>query len=134
MQSPDVQRITHILDYCQRIENTVSRYGRDAAVFESDMDYQQSIAFSILQIGELCGALSLEYRTATEHQIPWGSIKGMRNFVVHNYGKVSREMLWETVLRDIPALKAFCEKVLSEELSQGEQSEDGVLQGPKMSF
>ncbi len=50
MQSPDVQRITHILDYCQRIENTVSRYGRDAAVFESDMDYQQSIAFSILQL------------------------------------------------------------------------------------
>lgn len=53
MMSPDLQRILRIRDYCLEIQKTISRYGNDFQIFDSDGDYQRSIAFSILQIGEL---------------------------------------------------------------------------------
>ena len=114
MLSPDLQRIAHIRDYCIEIRNTVNRYGNDYAVFDSDPDYQRSVAFSILQIGELAGKLSDEYRKATSSRIQWGPIKGMRNLVAHSYGSMSREIIWETATVDIPSLLAFCQEQLDE--------------------
>ena len=113
MLSPDVQRIKHIRDYGTEIEKTVTRYGRAFAIFDSDPDYQRSVSFSILQIGELSGGLSQEYRQATADRVQWGPIKGMRNLVAHNYGSMSREIIWETATTDIPALKRFCEEQLA---------------------
>ena len=112
MLSPDLQRIKHI-DDCTEIEKTVTRYGRAFAIFDSDPDYQRSVSFSILQIGELSGGLSQEYRQATADRVQWGPIKGMRNLVAHNYGSMSREIIWETATTDIPALKRFCEEQLA---------------------
>ena len=114
MLSPDLQRIKHIRDYCTEIEKTVTRYGRAFAIFDSDPDYQRSVSFSILQIGELSGGLSQEYRQATADRVQWGPIKGMRNLVAHNYGNMSREIIWETATTDIPALKRFCEEQLAD--------------------
>lgn len=113
MLSPDLQRIKHIRDYCTEIEKTVTRYGRAFAIFDSDPDYQRSVSFSILQIGELSGGLSQEYRQATADRVQWGPIKGMRNLVAHNYGSMSREIIRETATTDIPALKRFCEEQLA---------------------
>ena len=113
MLLPDLQRIKHIRDYCTEIEKTVTRYGRAFAIFDSDPDYQRSVSFSILQIGELSGGLSEEYRQATADRVQWGPIKGMRNLVAHNYGSMSREIIWETATTDIPALKRFCEEQLA---------------------
>ena len=113
MLSPDLQRIKHIRDYCTEIEKTVTRYGRAFAIFDSDPDYPRSVSFSILQIGELSGGLSQEYRQATADRVQWGPIKGMRNLVAHNYGSMSREIIWETATTDIPALKRFCEEQLA---------------------
>ena len=40
-------------------------------------------------------------------------IRGTRNWLAHAYGEVDETVLWETVINDIPAVLAFCEKVLS---------------------
>lgn len=58
MKSPDLQRLAHIRDYCLEIEKTINRYGRSFDAFDQDADYQRSVSFSILQIGELSGGLS----------------------------------------------------------------------------
>ncbi|MCD8324186.1 MAG: DUF86 domain-containing protein [Clostridiales bacterium] len=109
-----MQRLSHILDYCQEIEKTVQRYGQSFESFDKDADYQRSVSFCILQIGELCGGLSDEFRTATAGSMPWKAIRGMRNLVAHNYGNMSREIIWETTVHDIPLLKDFCEKQLNQ--------------------
>ena len=41
-----------------------------------------------------------------------GPIKAMRNLVAHNYGSMSREIIWETAIADIPVLCEFCEQQL----------------------
>ena len=40
-------------------------------------------------------------------------IRSVRNIVVHNYGSVDAETLWEIIEKDIPELKEYCEKELS---------------------
>ena len=113
MLSPDLQRIKHIRDYCVEVERTIARYGNSFDIFDHDPDYQRSVSFCILQIGELSGGLSQEYRQSTAKYVQWGPIKGMRNLVAHNYGSMSRDIIWETASVDIPTLKTFCEEQLS---------------------
>ena len=114
MMQPDLQRIAHIRDYCVEIQKTIVRYGDTFEAFDSDADYQRSVSFSILQIGELSVGLSQEFRQATANRVQWGPMKGMRNLVAHNYGSMSREIIWETAVTDIPALKNFCDELLKE--------------------
>ncbi len=112
MLPPDLQRISRIREYCDIIQRTISRYGADFDVFIADIDYQQSVAFSLLQIGELVGGLSEDYRRTTARLMPWSSMKGMRNMVAHDYGNVNRERMWNTATTDIPVLKQFCDTQL----------------------
>jgi uncharacterized protein with HEPN domain len=112
MTLPDLQRIEHIRDYCAEIQKTIDRYGKSFDVFDADADYQRSISFSILQIGELSGGLSSEFRQETANRVQWGPIKGMRNLVAHNYGSMSRDVIYETAVTDIPALKSFCDELI----------------------
>lgn len=113
MLSPDLQRIEHIRDYCYEIEKTISRYGKSFEIFDADVDYQRSVSFCILQIGELGNGLSPDYRSSTEDQIQWRAIRGMRNLVAHSYGSMSKKIIWMTATTDIPSLKRFCEDQLS---------------------
>ena len=114
MLSPDLQRIEHIREYCTAIEQTIFRYGRSLQIFAADGDYQRSVSFSILQIGELSAGLSQAFKEQTASRIQWGPIKGMRNPVAHSYGTMDREIIWETAITDIPVLKAFCDEQLGE--------------------
>ncbi len=114
MTQPDLQRVAHIRDYCIEIEKTIARYGDDFAVFDMDPDYQRSISFSIMQIGELSSGLSEEFRKQTSDRVQWGPMKGMRNLVAHHYGSMSRDIIWETAATDIPALKRFCDCCLTQ--------------------
>ena len=58
MMSPDLQRIQHIKEYCAAIGKTIERYGNSFEIYAADEDFQRSVSFSILQIGELSGGLS----------------------------------------------------------------------------
>ena len=120
MLSRDLQRILKIRDYCLSIQDTMARFGKLPDRFMADSDYQHSIAFSVLQIGELTGRLSEEYRNATKEQIQWAHIKGMRNIIVHDYGKIQLDRVWNIITEDIPVLKAFCNGQLPPEYRQDE--------------
>ena len=113
MLSPDLQRVAHIQEYCERIQNSISRYGCSFESFSTDEDFQQSVAFSVLQIGELSKGLSEEYRRITGEEIQWNAIRGLRNIVVHAYGSIRMDILWDTITVDIPVLKEFCERQLN---------------------
>ena len=113
MNNKDSQIIKHILDYCEKIECTVHRFGADSSVFIADPDYRDSIAMNLLQIGELAGKLSPDYiRTSSQN---WRAIKNMRNMFAHDYGSMDIDRIWDTVIIDIPELESFCINELQDE-------------------
>lgn len=44
--------------------------------------------------------------------VDWKAYRGMGNFLRHSYHRVSDEIVWNTVMTDLPALKALVEQAL----------------------
>ena len=104
----DVQVLEHIYDYCVSIEETVQRFGNDFESFSTDKAYHDLVCFYLLQIGELAGHLSSQLRMDSSGRMEWRQMKGMRNIVAHHYGTIRLDIVWNTVKKDVPLLKAFC--------------------------
>lgn len=45
-------------------------------------------------------------------EIPWNSMKGMRNVLIHEYFGVDTDVLWQTIQDDLPALLTEIQMVL----------------------
>jgi len=62
-------------------------------------------------IGEAASKMSLNCRERNP-QIPWTVIIGMRNRLIHAYFDVEPEILWQTLVEDIPSLIADLEQII----------------------
>jgi len=89
MLPPDLQRIYRVQKYCMDIENVVTLCDGSFQVFDEKVEYQYAISFCLLQIGELVGGLSDEFRTRTRDRVQWGLVKGLRNIIAHGYGNIN---------------------------------------------
>ena len=105
--------LEHILSYCMDIEETVQRFGESYDLFVGDKTYRNACALCILQIGELAGHLSEDFRRR-HREMPWNEIRAMRNVVAHAYASISFKTTWDTIQTDIPELKRFCTDLLSQ--------------------
>jgi uncharacterized protein with HEPN domain len=82
--------------------------------FEQFMTDKKTIfacAFAISQIGELAKEISL-YTQEEYSYIPWKSIKGMRNKIVHDYENIDFTVLWGTISKSLPELLNQIEEIL----------------------
>ncbi len=68
--------------------------------------------FNLSQLGELAGKIDPEYRKQYE-EVPWRSIYGLRNRIVHDYEGVNLRLLWEIISEDVPELIEKLNMVLS---------------------
>lgn len=105
--------LKHIIEYCDQINVTVDRFGNDFETFDNDVVYRNAVSLCILQIGELVGVLSDEFKEAHD-TIPWSQIKKMRNIVAHRYGTVDTTITWDVIHEDIPELKNYCMGIYKE--------------------
>ena len=96
----DISILKHIIDYCDQIDMAIDRFGNDFTVFDNDPVYRNSVSLCILQIGELVGVLSDEFKEEYS-DIPWVQIKKMRNIVAHKYGTVDATITWDVIKDDI---------------------------------
>ena len=108
----DVGILEHIRDYCEDISETHKEYGNSKQVFLANKSYERRLAFDILQVGELTGKLSEEFREETKNRIPWRAIKDMRNHIVHGYGTIDFDILWSSSHEDIYELHEFCQQTV----------------------
>lgn len=62
-----------------------------------------SMLFRMIQISESARKLSDQYKKI-HFNIPWNALYGMRNRIVHDYGSVDLNVLYDTLKNDIPEL------------------------------
>lgn len=103
--------IEHILRYCNQIETAHADFGKSKERFIESTTYQNAVSMCILQIGELVNRLTDDFK-AEHSNIPWHKIRGMRNFVAHEYGSIDFDIVWYTATNSIVDLKIFCEDYL----------------------
>lgn len=112
MKSKDRIIIQKIIGYIDDIEKYVE--GQDAKDFLDDKKTIVACAFSVSQIGEL--AKEIDEETMKKYNsIPWNSIKGMRNRIVHDYENVDLSVLWGTIKESLPELKDKLKDIILKE-------------------
>lgn len=62
-----------------------------------------SMLFRMIQISENAKKLSDSYKMI-HSGIPWNALSGLRNRIVHDYGNVDLNIVYETLKYDIPEL------------------------------
>lgn len=103
---------THRLDDCldHMIEATGLACGdvkdMTQAAFLADKRTQQAVILNLLIIGEAATKVLQEHAAFTERhpQVPWRSMKGMRNRLAHGYFDIDLDVVWQTVQTALPSL------------------------------
>ncbi|HOF86627.1 MAG TPA: DUF86 domain-containing protein [Armatimonadota bacterium] len=99
----DREYLHDILEYARRaIEYTAAISDED---FADDTLIRDATAHAISLIGEAARHLSDDFRQS-HADIPWPRIISMRNRLIHAYGDVDVDIVWDTVQRDLPMLIA----------------------------
>jgi len=112
MNSRDRIIIQRIVGYIDDVEKYVD--GIEARDFLDDKKTITACAFTVSQIGELVKGITDE--TIEKYpNIPWNSIKGMRNRIVHDYENVDLSVLWGTIMESLPDLKNELKDIILKE-------------------
>jgi uncharacterized protein with HEPN domain len=112
MQRDDQIRLRHMLEAAKDALSFAENETRSS--LEADRKLELALVKSIEIIGEAAANMTDDCRR-TLPGIPWASITGMRNRLVHVYFDVDRDILWKTITEDLPSLIAELEKVLPSE-------------------
>lgn len=80
--------------------------GMDESAFYGDKRTVNAVVTSLTQIGEASGRIVNKHPEFAKQNpsVPWGNMRGMRNQVTHEYGKIDRGVLWSTVNQALPLL------------------------------
>ncbi len=111
MKNKDTQIITRMIEYCNDIEILLIRFNKRYDLYEKDISFQYSCNMCIIQLGELVNRLSPEF-LESYNQIPWHAIRAMRNLHAHDYDNIDLDIVWNTLLEDIPKLKTTLQQIL----------------------
>jgi uncharacterized protein with HEPN domain len=86
--------------------------GISRADVENNIEKQDAVIRRLAVIGEAATKVPESIKTALP-QIPWPSLIGLRNILVHQYWEVDFYELWLIIQRDLPALIAAIEEFRS---------------------
>ena len=90
------------------IENTA---GITLSELKRNEVLSDSVLFRVIQISENSGKLTDTFKES-HSEIPWKAIKGMRNKIVHEYGDVEFDVVYQTITQDIPTICKQLEQML----------------------
>ncbi|KAF0107771.1 MAG: hypothetical protein FD146_1402 [Anaerolineaceae bacterium] len=71
--------------------------------FETDELMQDAVMRPLEIMGEAAGHISEDFREAHPN-IPWHKIIGIRNQLIHEYFRINRKTVWDTIKNDLPNL------------------------------
>ena len=92
-------RIEDIVEQIQRVGRLTA--GCDQRSFQEDEARRYAVVFCLVAIGESASHVSAEIVARTP-EIPWKQMRAMRNILVHEYFRISDEILWRTATERLP--------------------------------
>lgn len=100
-------------DYLQHIRQAATNVlefteSMTEAAFAADKRTQQAVVMNLVIIGEAATRIMDAHPDFVEShpEIPWRSMRGMRNRIAHAYFEIDLTVVWATVRDALPALLA----------------------------
>lgn len=101
-------RLPDYLDHIQQAAADARSFVEGLAKddFLADKRTQQAVIMSLVIIGEAATKVMDAYGEFTQvhAEVPWRSMRNMRNRMAHGYFSVNLDVVWETVQEWLPAL------------------------------
>ncbi len=116
----DAARLRHMLDHAREAVQLVQPRTR------ADLDADRSLNLAVTRLLEIVGEAAARVTSTTRDrypQVPWSSIAGLRNRLIHGYDEVDFDILWDVVRYDLPALIVELEKIPPLDLGGGSGNE-----------
>lgn len=108
----DLFRLGHILECTEKI-NFIVTHCKTVEIFKNKWIEQDAMIRSFEIIGEASNHISEETKKNYPN-IEWYKLRGMRNFVSHEYFGVRIDTIWETATNDIPRLKIEIAQIIAD--------------------
>ena len=122
-------RLTDYLDHLQQAATDACTFveGLGKADFLEDKRTQQAVIMSLVIIGEAATKVMDSYAefTLSHAQIPWRSMRGMRNRIAHGYFDINLDVVWDTVQTALPDLLKQLPSVRQDAQNE-DRSDDGA--------
>lgn len=105
--------VDHMLEAAELACSYVEGMARED--FDADKRTQQAVILNLIVLGEeATKLLKDEEAFANLHpEVPWRSMKGMRNRIAHGYFEINLDTVWETIqtalpdlIRQLPAIRS----------------------------
>jgi len=101
---PDTRDAGYLLDMLQHARGVVRAVeGRTFDEYAADEDLRLAVERRVEIIGEAARRVSEVFREA-HPEIPWRKIVAQRNVLVHEYGEIEDEIMWDVATVSIPEL------------------------------
>ena len=101
-------RLADYLDHMQQAATDACIFveGMEKADFLEDKRTQQAVIMSPIIVGEAATKVMDGYTefTETHTQVPWRSMRGMRNRIAHGYFDINLDVVWDTLHTALPEL------------------------------
>ena len=105
----DKPYLVHIKDECDYLMAKSASMNFNG--FMADETATRAFVRSLEIIGEAVKNISQEFKVL-HPEIPWKEIAGTRDKLIHDYFGVNYKIVWESVNKDVPALKKQIEEIL----------------------
>lgn len=119
-----VDYLAHVLQAIERIERYTGDL--DEAAFLENQLVQDAVIRNLEVIGEASNNVEKHYPdfAAAHPELPLSFAYQMRNAVAHGYFKVDFKIVWTTICRDLPGLRAQVAAARSDLIDR--QARDGA--------
>lgn len=107
----DRERLEHIKTAIDRIIRYTSGKSYEDLVPDDMMYY--AVVKNIEIIGEAANMLTHSFQQS-HPDTPWKMVKGMRNYIVHEYFQIDDIVVWDVVQNNIPELRNQVIRYLTE--------------------
>ncbi len=105
----DIERMQHMFEAVNDILEFAA--GKSFDDFKSNKMMKHAIFRDLAVVGEAANLLTKEYRAA-HSDIAWNEIIGMRHVLVHGYYEADETIVWQTIIDDLPKLRAELVKLV----------------------